>query len=253
MIGDKLKEIRESTGMNKKQFAEFLGIKYTTYNGYETGSREPASDFLILVSSKCDVSIDYLLGLHNEKEITHSYQLKSYEYEYIEKYRFICQYSRSGQESIDFLLNREFEIAESLKCQRERIARLELLNSPKLYMSYYQRLASAGSGEYLFDDVPTDTIEVPVTKLSEQADFVVGVNGDSMEPTYYDGDRVYIKKMTEIPNGSIGLFTRGNECFIKELGVDRLVSHNKIYDDIPASNDIRLVGKVLGKVDEFEI
>ena len=47
MIGDKLKEIRERTGMNKKEFAEYIGVKYTTYNGYETGAREPASDFLI--------------------------------------------------------------------------------------------------------------------------------------------------------------------------------------------------------------
>ena len=34
MIGDKLKEIRERTGMNKKEFAEYIGVKYTTYNGY---------------------------------------------------------------------------------------------------------------------------------------------------------------------------------------------------------------------------
>ena len=32
MINDKLREIREQTGLNKKRFAEFIGIKYTTYN-----------------------------------------------------------------------------------------------------------------------------------------------------------------------------------------------------------------------------
>ena len=56
-----------------------------------------------------------------------------------------------------------------------------------------------------------------------------------------------------MPNGNIGIFIKGNDCFIKELGVDRLISHNKDYPDIPASEDIRLVGKVLGRVDEFDL
>ena len=45
MIGEKLKEIRENLGLNKKEFAQYIGIKYTTYNGYETEAREPSSDF----------------------------------------------------------------------------------------------------------------------------------------------------------------------------------------------------------------
>ena len=84
MISERLKEIREKTGMNKKEFADYIGLKYTTYNNYETGAREPASDFLILISTKFDVSIDYILGLQTEKEILHSYKLKSTEYTHIE-------------------------------------------------------------------------------------------------------------------------------------------------------------------------
>ena len=50
MISERLKMLRESLSMNKKEFANYLGVKYTTYNGYETGAREPASDFLIKIS-----------------------------------------------------------------------------------------------------------------------------------------------------------------------------------------------------------
>ena len=49
MINDKLREIREHTGLNKKRFAEFIGIKYTTYNNYEVGVREPNSDFIKMI------------------------------------------------------------------------------------------------------------------------------------------------------------------------------------------------------------
>ena len=71
-----------------------------------------------------------------------------------------------------------------------------------------------------------------------------------MQPTYFDGEKVYVEKTDDIFIGDIGIFTRGCDCFIKELGKDKLISHNKAYPDIPASDDIVVVGRVLGKVDE---
>lgn len=119
MIGEKLKEIRESINMNKKEFAQYLGLKYTTYNNYETEAREPASDFLILISEKFDVSIDYLLGLKEESEILHSYQLKSTEYEYIKKYRTL---DPSGQEHVNAVLDHETTRVSQLIRLRSRLA-----------------------------------------------------------------------------------------------------------------------------------
>ena len=106
MIKDKLKEIRENIGMNKKEFANCIGIKYTTYNGYETGAREPDSDFLILIAQKFDVSTDYILGLRDEKDITNSYQLKSSEYKHIEKYRDLDDH---GKNIVTTILNIEYD------------------------------------------------------------------------------------------------------------------------------------------------
>lgn len=106
MIKDKLKEIRENIGMNKKEFANCIGIKYTTYNGYETGAREPDSDFLILIAQKFDVSTGYILGLRDEKDIINSYQLKSSEYKHIEKYRDLDDH---GKNIVTTILNIEYD------------------------------------------------------------------------------------------------------------------------------------------------
>lgn len=114
MLNDKLKELREQQGLNKKDFASFLGLKYTTYNNYETGLREPSSDFLILVSEKLNVSIDYLLGLKDEKEIRHSYKLLSEEYEHIKKYR---QLDAHGKEMVDIVLDKEHERVLKIRMQ----------------------------------------------------------------------------------------------------------------------------------------
>ena len=61
-----LKILRESLKMTQKDFAASLGIGYTTYNGYETGAREPKSDFWIAVAQKYNVTIDYLMGYTND-------------------------------------------------------------------------------------------------------------------------------------------------------------------------------------------
>lgn len=60
-----LKILRKSLKMAQKDFAASLGIGYTTYNGYETGAREPKSDFWIAVAQKYNVTIDYLMGYTN--------------------------------------------------------------------------------------------------------------------------------------------------------------------------------------------
>ena len=125
MISDKLKEIRENTGMNKKEFANYIGVKYTTYNGYETGAREPDSDFLILISTKFDVSTDYILGLQTESNVLHSYSLKASEYSHIEKYRSLDNY---GRETVDFILEREAKRTSTIAQKDSRIAELEKSN-----------------------------------------------------------------------------------------------------------------------------
>ena len=68
MLKNVLKSIREDMNMNKREFADYLGIKYTTYNGYETGSRNPDLDFIILIAKKCNLSADYILGLDSPKQ-----------------------------------------------------------------------------------------------------------------------------------------------------------------------------------------
>ena len=110
--------------------------------------------------------------------------------------------------------------------------------------TYLRKIACAGNGFY-FDDIPTETIEAPYL---EGAEFIVGVNGDSMEPTYKDGDLVYVEKRQIIETGEIGIFIINNECFIKEAGEEGLISHNPKYPMIPGTENIQCIGKVLAKV-----
>ena len=111
---------------------------------------------------------------------------------------------------------------------------------------YYRHIAAAGTGFY-FDDIPADTIEAPEMP---GADFVIGVSGDSMEPTFSDGDDLYVRKTQAVQFGEIGIFLVEGTCLVKELGASGLVSHNENYETIKGTPEIRCVGKVLGRVEK---
>ena len=60
-----LKALRDSLNMTQEEFGKSIGLAKSTYNNYETGVREPKSDFWIAIAQKYNVSIDYLMGLED--------------------------------------------------------------------------------------------------------------------------------------------------------------------------------------------
>ena len=247
-IGTKLAILLDQKETNPNELAKKVGVSpQTIYSIIKRDSKKADIEVLLKIADILGVSVEYFI---DDPDSSVSAQLKNFsstDIKFLETYHSLDEH---GRKMVDSVLSHESDRVKALEDQARKILELQRAIIPHYIMAYYEKMASAGSGEYLFDDIPTDLIKVPDCPMAHKADFVIGVTGHSMEPTYCDGDKVYVKKMTEIPAGSIGIFVRGNECFIKELGVDRLISHNKEYSDIPASEDIRLVGKVLGKVEE---
>lgn len=112
---------------------------------------------------------------------------------------------------------------------------------------YYDHAASAGTGQYL-NDVRVERIELPV---DVDADFVIPIKGDSMEPDYHDGDLVFIQTSVELNDGVIGVFNYNGEAYIKQLVIDKeqayLHSLNPKYKDMPITpeTDFRIIGEVV--------
>ena len=244
-IIEKLKEGRLNKGLKQSDVTKLTGIKNTTLSNYENGNTEPDMDTFLKLCHLYELDYAELLGeAYGYRLPGISIDIKKSDINMIKKYRNL---DIPGRNHVDAVL--QWESERMVQLQHATALSPGLPSSVRL-IQYYQHLASAGNGEYLFDDIPADLIAVPDTPISRKADFVIGVSGDSMAPTYHDGDKVYVQKVDKIPVGSIGIFVRGTDCFIKELGSDRLISHNKEYPDIPAGEDIRLVGMVLGKVED---
>ena len=236
---------RKLAGLSQKEFANKLSAAPSRVSSWETGANSTDIDTLFQICEVLNVSINDMCEIYPDANVLLSYL----EQDYIKKYRELDPH---GKEMVDFTLLKEWERSTAKQEPENNAPSATAETIPMRFLSYYQRMASAGKGEFLFPDIPTEVIAVPDTPLSRRADFVIGVSGRSMEGTYFDGDKVLVEKAREVPIGKIGIFVRGTECFIKEAGEDRLISHNKDkgqYPDIvPDERGIDAIGIVLGKV-----
>lgn len=62
MFPERLKQCRLLHGLTLQKMADILGISMRGYQYYESGSREPNLDTLILIADTFKVSTDWLLG-----------------------------------------------------------------------------------------------------------------------------------------------------------------------------------------------
>ncbi|MDE7407579.1 MAG: helix-turn-helix transcriptional regulator [Muribaculaceae bacterium] len=63
--------------MTQEEFGKSVNIAKSTYNNYETGIRDPKSDFWIAVAQRYNVTIDYLMGFSDDPHKTSADAKKS--------------------------------------------------------------------------------------------------------------------------------------------------------------------------------
>lgn len=108
--------------------------------------------------------------------------------------------------------------------------------------------ASAGSGEMLDDEMFE---EHEFDNVPEDAEFGVRLNGDSMEPTFHNGEIVWVRRDEQIMPGEVGLFFLDGMAYCKRFAVKDnkayLLSDNKRYAPIPLSeeSEFRVFGVVI--------
>lgn len=233
-IGNKLSMLLEKRETNPNELAKKVGVSpQTIYSIIKRDSKKADIEVLLKIADILGVNVEYFIDDAIPSGSSKSDVLSSSDMSLLEKYHVLDNY---GRELVDLVLEKEYD--RCILAVSDKPAALRMY-------TYMHKIAAAGNGFY-FDDIPTDTIEAP---YMEGADFIIGVSGDSMEPTYSDGDLVYVEKRQILNTGDIGIFMINNECFIKEVGENGLLSHNLKYDLIPGTESIHCIGKVLGKVD----
>ena len=63
----RIRDLREDKDMTQKQIAEILSCSQRVYSNYERGELDIPTEILINLSRFHGVSVDYILGLTDEK------------------------------------------------------------------------------------------------------------------------------------------------------------------------------------------
>ena len=229
---------RSELGMNQAELAERLGISRNAVAGWETGHSRPDLATLPALCRELRISLNTFFGIESARsaaarEITELY----------------FSLEKSDREVIRWQME---ALRERRKEQREKEKAEKM---PRYVTVYLNNLdAAAGFGTAL-DDTRGETIYLLADRETEMADEVITVCGESMEPTFHDGDRVLVQHRKEIRPGEIGIFLVDNEGYIKEYQKDGLHSHNPAYRKMTfhEGQTVRCLGKVIGKLREEQI
>ena len=65
----RIQDLRTDADMSQKQLSEILHISQRSYSHYETGSRNIPVEMLIRLANYYDISVDYLVGRTEKKEM----------------------------------------------------------------------------------------------------------------------------------------------------------------------------------------
>lgn len=230
-----LKALREDRHMKQKEIAADLGIALTTYNGYETGFRDPPASFWLMVADKYRVSIDYLMGFTDDP----------HRVKYAARSKVEASYY-----GLDETSRRVVDAVMQIEAERTEAAPVIELRRQKVIPLF---AAAAGPGEPPSQD-ELDEYEIDA---ESKAQFAVRISGDSMEPELHDGEIVLCeRKRPEIGMLAVMMvngFLLCKQYIEDELGNMYLRSLNRARDyldvDILASgNDtVTAYGRVIGR------
>ncbi|SJZ48982.1 Helix-turn-helix [Pilibacter termitis] len=230
-FAENLNRLMNEQQLSRKDLANSLNIPYTTLTNWAKGARQPKIEMMETIAEFFHISLSQLL----EKQDKDTELLLSVFHQLNENHRHAV---------INFTQN---ELITQKKNQH-KILPLEP-KIPMVEMDYYGSV-SAGVGLYLGEE-NKESIEVPEEDVPSNADFVLSIHGDSMEPDYHDGEILYIKKQETIFNGTLGIFILNGEGFFKRIWFKKnhaiLESLNDEYDDLIVTEDDHfvIVGKVL--------
>ncbi|HIH8040473.1 TPA: S24 family peptidase, partial [Streptococcus suis] len=225
-IGQKIKDFRKLAGMTQTDLAQRLETTKQTISRYEKGDRKPGQDTLFELTDIFKVSIDDFFPPTTPTTAPNSL---------IEQISDkVVQLTEPNQKNVlrysSELLDKQNTVENSKNTVNELQATYHTYN-------YYDQPASAGTGQYL-NDVKVETIELPI---EVDADFVVPIYGDSMEPEYHSGDYIFVKLSVDLSDGDIGVFAYNGDAYIKQLRITDqgayLHSLNPDYDNIPITAD----------------
>ncbi len=218
MFSENLKYLRKEHHLSQDKLAEKLNEKYDTHvsksmiSRWERGSTDPQMKYVRMIADFFDLSPD-----------------------------LVDSDASNSNDQIILSVYKKLTLDRKRKVVKFANEQLDEQNSPvslnEKNIVYLYGAVSAGTGEYAPEESNPEMIEVR-GKIPKY-DYAVRVNGDSMEPTFIDGQILFVNKNNnkeDVRNGQFVIADLNGNMFVKKIVIDknnvRLVSLNKKYKDI---------------------
>ncbi len=206
-----------------------IDISDKTLYGWESGHRQPDADTFLTLCKIYGIESISAIDSTKTQDMPKDAQVVANDYVSLDEH---------GKRIVKSVIAEE---------KRRMNAETKLYEPKEVYpINSYLQPASAGCGDFTDDDCfeVIDLVKRPPNGTS----FLVTVDGDSMEPTYHDGDKVFVHSQSTLDVGDIGVVAFGSDMYIKEQGENCLISHKPAYDPKYPDMDtlVRVYGKVLG-------
>ncbi len=237
--GKIIREYRQKAGLEQAQLSSMFGYSKNAVSNWENGNSRPDLDVITDLCSYLHIPLGVFFGLPADATAPLD------ELEVMRYYRSLNKYNKRTAQQILKTLS-ENEKRELLDAEKK---------SKFIRLADAQLPASAGTGMALDGIAEPEYIYVRTSQNAKQADEIITVSGDSMFPTFRNGDRVFVQHTSELATGDIGIFVVAGDGFVKEYQQDGLRSHNPKYSMIHPTEDdnVRCVGRVLGIVDPDQL
>ncbi|EPC62745.1 phage transcriptional repressor [Lacticaseibacillus paracasei subsp. paracasei Lpp14] len=250
-VGERMKTIRKQKGISADSLAAKIGVSRSTVFRYEKGDIEKVPiEVVAKVANALDIKPEVLMGLKADTIVDKIHDT-------------VVQLHPERQQKVytyaEKQLNEQQNPDNVVSLDEARVERN--LDEPEFNVEV-DGIVAAGYGAFNDDrNEPMETVKIPDTAIPYHYDYCFKVVGDSMHPTYDDGELVFVQKTQDVTNGMIAVVDIDDMTFIKKLifEQDRLCLRSlnddvdeetgeRIYPDFYAddTDNIEVIGKVVG-------
>lgn len=243
VLSHMIRSLRRQHNLTQQQLSALVGVSVMSVRTWEAGTKSPSMSALIGLSKAFNVSVDSLLGTgHTTPAIIPVISRR--EQKLIDEFRSLDEF---GKNAVEVICR-----AEKLRVNASEAARE---TAPfERFIPHFLEPSAAGVS-FSIDSDAYEMIRVD-GGLGINADFAVSISGDSMLPLIHNGEIVYVKRVEELNNWDVGVFSVNGEMFCKHYYQDNagnvsLVSANpqrkdtNLYLDAQSMATFKCFGKVL--------
>ena len=233
--GEIIRIRRNALGMNQAELAAKIGVSRNTVAGWETGHSRPDLDTLPALCSALRISLSRFFGRESKRTEEERHLLELY-----------SSLEVGDREVVIWQMEAIHDRRAALRAEKAAF----MVSPPKVVRLFRNDLGAAAGFSAPIGETQGDQVILLADRETEQADEIITVCGNSMEPTFSDGDQVLVQHTKDLRFGEIGIFLVDNEGYIKEYQADGLHSHNPAYKTMIFRDDqmVRCLGRVIGKV-----